>query len=485
MYHLSYMLDYSPWPVKRLSVTNLLLDQQNPRLPQSGGALGQRQIIDELVTHDFVYELAKDIATQGYFPTEILLGIRDGDQLIIIEGNRRLAALKLLINPELAPQPHLEKFRRLSEKTTTAVISKVQVSIAPSREAATPILLSRHTAQQIQSWKRPMQARFYRQLLERGLTPDDLVQSYGVTVGQIQDWIRADAVYRLACSLDFTDAVKAKVQNNREFPLSTLERLVESQPVRDFLMLKYDPKEVLVSTARPEAFLKAFRQVVADVATGKVDSRVANNADNIREYVAGLADIKPAAKSRGKFSIRDHLSQTEQPSPVFSAKPRRKAVNASPSAIPRGLKCFCPDARVDAIFDELRRLRLDKNPNASGVLVRLLLEFSVSHYLDSTGHIKPLLQHFRKTGNKGPDWYPTLRQLMDHLLTLDIGLQPLELRALRKFTQTRAQNNTLDALDGFVHNRRIEPTEPEIRAIVRLIEPLLHVTLGRTPTGTP
>src|SRR5438270_1750403 len=152
--------------------------------------------------------------TQGYFPTEILLGVRDGDQIVVIEGNRRLAALKLLINPELAPQTYLERFRRLSEKVTATVISKVQVSLAPSRQAATPILLSRHTAQQIQSWKRPMQARFYRQLLERGLTPDDLVQSYGVTVGQIQDWIRADAVYRLACSLDFPDDVKTKVQNN-------------------------------------------------------------------------------------------------------------------------------------------------------------------------------------------------------------------------------------------------------------------------------
>src|SRR6266487_2693435 len=134
------MIDYGNWPIKRLSVTSLLLDPQNPRLPQSGGGLTQRQIIDELVTHDAVYELAKDISTQGYFPTEILLGVQDSDQVIVIEGNRRLAALKLLINPELAPQAHLEKFRRLSEKVTPTSIAKVQVIITPSREAATPIL---------------------------------------------------------------------------------------------------------------------------------------------------------------------------------------------------------------------------------------------------------------------------------------------------------------------------------------------------------
>lgn len=474
------MLDYAAWPLKRLLVTSLLLDQQNPRLPQSGGALPQRQIIDELVTHDNVYELAKDISTQGFFPTEILLGIKDGDQIVIIEGNRRLAALKLLINPELAPQPALEKFRRLSEKVSTTAISKAQVTIAPSREAATPILLQRHTQQQIQSWKRPMQARFYRQLLERGLTPEELIQSYGVTAGQIQDWIRADAVYRLACSLDFPDDVKQKVNNNREFPLSTLERLVESQPVRDFLMLKPDPKEVLVSAAKPEDFLKAFRQVVADVATGKVDSRKANDAELIAGYVNGLQGIRPSPRPHGKFSVMDHLSQTEQPSkPISLEQKPRRILPKSPSVLPRGLRCFCVDPRVNDIFSELKHLRLDKTPNASAVLLRLLLEFSVSYYLDTTGQINILLQHFRTKSNKGPDWYPSLRQMMEQFLQIDAGLQPLELKAVRKFVQTKGQNNTLDALDGFVHNRTVDPTEPELRAIARLIEPVLRVTLGR------
>lgn len=281
----------------------MLLDEQNPRLPQSAGALGQRNIISELVTHDSVYELAKDISSQGFFPTEILLGVRDGDQVVVIEGNRRLAALKLLVNPELAPQTHLEKFRRLSENVTPSVIAKVQVTLAPSRDAATPILLSRHTAQQIQSWKRPMQARFYRQLLERGLTPNDLVQSYGISLGQIQDWIRADAVYRLACSLDFPSDIKSKVQNNREFPLSTLERLVESKPIRDFLQLKADPKEVLVSTSKPQAFLKAFRRIVTDVVTGTIDSRLANDAGDIADYLKNLKDVRPTGKRAQNFQF--------------------------------------------------------------------------------------------------------------------------------------------------------------------------------------
>ena len=198
-----------------------------------------------------------------------------------------------------------------------------------------------------------------------------------MTVGQIQDWIRADAVYRLACSLDFPEDVKAKVQNNREFPLSTLERLVESQPIREFLMLKADPKEVLISTAKPAAFLKAFRRVVADVATGEIDSRIANDAEGIAAYVKKIGDIRPAARSRGKFSIRDHLSQTDQPSPVLSTKTTaRKTSDAVSQRFPTRLKCFCSDSRVNDIFYDFESSTWIRTPMPPRSLLRLLLEFS-------------------------------------------------------------------------------------------------------------
>lgn len=479
------MLDYASWPTKRCSVTSLLLDTQNPRLPQSGGALTQKQMIEELVTHDAVFELAKDISTQGFFPTEILLGVKDGDHVVIVEGNRRLAALKLLINPELAPQTHLEKFRRLSEAVTPKSIEKVNVTLAPSRQAATPILLSRHIGLSVQGWSRPMQARFYRQLLELKVTPDELVQKYGVSQADLQKYVQADAVYRLACSLDFPEAVKTQVQDTRQFPLSTLERLVTSQPVREFLQLKPDPNQVLVSTAKSDEFLKAFRRIVEDVATGKVDSRKANDEPAIRKYVEDIAAVKPKSGGKGKFALRDHLSQTEKPSGPVSTQPTKpRNGSKSKSVLPKSLKCFCQDTRTEAIHAELRRLDVAKHPNASAVLLRLLLEFSVSLYLDTTGNIKPLLDK-AKADKKPPDWYPSLRHLMRHLLTLDTGLKPLEVKALQKFVNTEDHGATLDSLDGFAHNRRIDPSETELRAIVRLIEPLLHITLGRVEKPQP
>ena len=47
-------------------------------------------------------ELTQSISTSGYINIEPLVVVVRDDQLIVLEGNRRLAALKCLRNPDLA-----------------------------------------------------------------------------------------------------------------------------------------------------------------------------------------------------------------------------------------------------------------------------------------------------------------------------------------------------------------------------------------------
>ncbi|OAH98485.1 hypothetical protein A1353_02310 [Methylomonas methanica] len=49
-----------------------------------------------------VRELVQSIAASGFFPHEALIVAFEQDKNIVIEGNRRLAAVKVLLNPELA-----------------------------------------------------------------------------------------------------------------------------------------------------------------------------------------------------------------------------------------------------------------------------------------------------------------------------------------------------------------------------------------------
>src|SRR5258708_7601141 len=85
------MPDYSAWPERKLAIAALRLDEENPRIPSGGEKLSQRQLIEELVHHENVYDLARDIAMTGFVPVESLIALDEGDKPIILEGNRALS----------------------------------------------------------------------------------------------------------------------------------------------------------------------------------------------------------------------------------------------------------------------------------------------------------------------------------------------------------------------------------------------------------
>src|SRR3989442_13983508 len=97
------MIDYSAWAEKPTLVTTLQLDAKNPRIPASGASREQRDLIAELVEHDKVYELAKEITDQGYLPLYSLVAVIEDGKHMGLEWNQRLASLKLRIAPQSSP----------------------------------------------------------------------------------------------------------------------------------------------------------------------------------------------------------------------------------------------------------------------------------------------------------------------------------------------------------------------------------------------
>jgi hypothetical protein len=88
---------------KTARVDDLRLDLLNPRMPDDHFA-DQDAALEYLVQHAAVEELIESIGSAGWFDYEplIVLAEEHGERNIVIEGNRRLAVLRLLRNPELA-----------------------------------------------------------------------------------------------------------------------------------------------------------------------------------------------------------------------------------------------------------------------------------------------------------------------------------------------------------------------------------------------
>lgn len=83
---------------------DLHFDHRNPRLSEYGIDANtlESDILKILWDAMDVRELVQSIAASGFFPHEALIVAHEQDKNIVIEGNRRLAAVKVLLNPELA-----------------------------------------------------------------------------------------------------------------------------------------------------------------------------------------------------------------------------------------------------------------------------------------------------------------------------------------------------------------------------------------------
>ena len=87
--------------IKSLPVSDLAFDIKNPRLAEFDVIDDEAGIIKLLWDTMDVQELVLSIAASGYFQHEPVIVAEENGRNVVIEGNRRLAAVKLLLNPDI------------------------------------------------------------------------------------------------------------------------------------------------------------------------------------------------------------------------------------------------------------------------------------------------------------------------------------------------------------------------------------------------
>jgi hypothetical protein len=91
--------------IKNINITDLKLDLYNLRMPKSKQGKDEKSVIEFMLLEATTLELMLAIGENDFFAGELLLVISDKlekNKYIVIEGNRRLTAVKLLNNPKLA-----------------------------------------------------------------------------------------------------------------------------------------------------------------------------------------------------------------------------------------------------------------------------------------------------------------------------------------------------------------------------------------------
>ena len=118
-----------PQKIELRPVSSLAFDPSNPRLAEFDKDFdSEAQVIKVLWDTMDVRELVLSIDASGYFPHEPVIVSEENDRNVVIEGNRRLAAVKLLLNPNIgkdlnAKVPIISNERRESLREIPVLLS--------------------------------------------------------------------------------------------------------------------------------------------------------------------------------------------------------------------------------------------------------------------------------------------------------------------------------------------------------------------------
>lgn len=210
--------------IKLIAIDDLALDPLNPRMPESVER-DEHSMMTFIAETTAIEDLMQAIGQNGYFEGEPVVVIKENDKYVVVEGNRRLTAVRLLNNPSSIKKPS----GRIVAIAGEAVYKpkKIPVIVRNSRIEVLPYLGFRHITG-VKQWEPLAKARYIEQIFEEtdeSLSPDLRYAQVAKTIGSRKDHIRrsldALAVYRVIKDNEFFGIPELSEKNIRFAVLST------------------------------------------------------------------------------------------------------------------------------------------------------------------------------------------------------------------------------------------------------------------------
>ena len=124
--------------IEYISPDNLLLDAKNPRLVGllTSGKVTQRKLLEEMRKYMDLDELAASIVASGFYPHEPLFVEKaPRNKYVVIEGNRRLATVRLLLDDGLRKELDVRGMPALKDKKSREGLKALPVWITDRKSA--------------------------------------------------------------------------------------------------------------------------------------------------------------------------------------------------------------------------------------------------------------------------------------------------------------------------------------------------------------
>lgn len=426
------------WETFRLS--ELRLDQLNYR---TGKTSSQRDAISAIIEDqkEKLVNLAEDLlAMKGPSPGEPIWVTRDLENrgmYVVLEGNRRVAALKLLETPALSDGTSIEKdIRTLAKQYKADPIRELEACVFPTREAAQPWQRRRHLTSAsgvgLQGWKPMAKARANRDQgvkAPRFLAVSEYLQDPG------EEWA------------SLSDVLDSK--------WTTVDRVLNAATLPSVLGVSIDLKsgKIAFDNGNEDAGKALLRRILHEIARPDFKFAEIETDKNREAFIQRFAKHSVKGKGKAKAPPPPPPRQAVVPSVKLLPTPR---VNLAPKL---GARTFKVDGdRLNSLYRECRTITVKGNENAAAFLLRVFIELSCEALLAEKS--VPVPQNAAKGGKSSwADFGITLSTKVGAALDF---IDPTGKERLLQQTRIARDPNSqatfsINTLHSYFHNRHMLP----------------------------
>jgi len=425
---------------RNLPMSELHLDLYNFRTIHQ---LDEVQAINTMISmsEDHFYALIESLLDDGYLPTETIIVLDDG-KYIVKEGNRRIAALKIifgLIQGVEITSTLEEKIKKLTPewKKKNLEVPCLIFSKSESQQVDRIVSLVHAKGEKAgrDPWNAVATARYNR---DKKLNPEpalDLLEGYlkhgkNLSSSDIERW-------------------------SGEYPLSILAETISKLSST----LKYDTVAELVKNY-PKQNKKSLDDIMYDIGVGHLTFKI----------------IRDKSKF---FGQKYGVSSTPTPTTTTTTTTSKPVAYASndPRSVFDKLKQFTPRGKgrekLVALIDEMRKLKLEKHPHSFCFLLRSCFEISAKAFCDdhkTSGGPNPV-----KPDGKDKSLTVLLREI-ENYITKGNTDKPKVKELHGAITELGKNEGILSvtSMNQLVHNPKFSVSANDISTVFNNIYPLLE-----------
>jgi hypothetical protein len=469
-----------------VEIKELFLNEKNYRIDYERYNTLEK-VVERLYLDENIIGMIKGIVEyQGIYPHERLIVIpKDSSGFTVVEGNRRVLAIKSLLGMINPPAKYKREVSSLAEQLTNEAKESIKhigvVIFEVDDKRYFKIIADKHSTVNYERWGQISQWHFFKDLYNSNnkdldLTANDL----GKNRSDVANYIRFYNLISYIRSLPYWDEndLRDKIESNvleatrLTRPLSievknalnlnwqdNLELKIPNEDLDEYneVLCKYTAAALVSGNSEYTAiYTRSNNEEVKNLIDGwKEDFRSRKKQENEKE--TGKDKEEQDGKQKGRD---DNKKNTNESGNNKSSRAKKPVIYFS------DLKCTVDQNRLKRLTHELSKITMSQFPAAAIMLTRSLLESALIYQIEK----QDLKQdYFRYNGRDG------LKKILNFSIREKNRLfsDPKSAKGLEYLQSSRYK----DFMDDIVHSKWIDPRADDVANIAGKIKELLKVIL--------